>query len=125
MFLHLSVSHSVHRGGGLPQCMLGYTPLGRHPLLVRHPPGQTPPPKTATAADGTHPTGIILVLTMFFPRSQLVDNPTNDMRTEAEIHNDYFTCQFVLSFPVAGIHRVNITTGNVHAVLPCGRDTQG
>ena len=34
------------------------------------------------------------------------------MRTEAEIHNDYFTCQFVLSFPVAGIHRVNITTGN-------------
>ena len=32
-FLHLSVSHSVHRGGGvLLQCMLGYTP-----------PGQTPP----------------------------------------------------------------------------------
>ena len=25
IFLHLSVSHSVH-GGGLPQCMLGYTP---------------------------------------------------------------------------------------------------
>ena len=34
------------------------------------------------------------------------------MRTEAEIHNDYFTCQFVLAFPVAGIHRINITTGN-------------
>ena len=34
MFLHLSVSHSVHRGG-LPQCMLGYTPLSRHPLLGR------------------------------------------------------------------------------------------
>ena len=31
MFLHLSVSHSVHRGG-LPQCILGYIP------------GQTPPP---------------------------------------------------------------------------------
>ena len=33
MFLHVSVIHSVHRGG-LPQCMLGY-----------HPPGtrQTPP----------------------------------------------------------------------------------
>ena len=28
MFLHLSVSHSVHRGGCLPQCILGYTPLG-------------------------------------------------------------------------------------------------
>ena len=27
MFLHLSISHSVHMGGGcLPQCMLGYTP---------------------------------------------------------------------------------------------------
>ena len=25
MFLHLSVSHSVHRGGCLHQCMLGYT----------------------------------------------------------------------------------------------------
>ena len=33
--LHLSVSHSVH-GGCLPQCMLGYTPPGRHS------PGQTP-----------------------------------------------------------------------------------
>ena len=27
MFLHLSVSHSVHGGGYLPQCILGYTPL--------------------------------------------------------------------------------------------------
>ena len=36
MFLHLSVSHSVHTGGGcLPQCMLGYTPPP--------PPEQTPP----------------------------------------------------------------------------------
>ena len=38
MFLHLS----VHRGG-LPQCMLGT---------------DTPPQQTATAADGTHPTGM-------------------------------------------------------------------
>ena len=29
MFLHLSVSHFVHRGGCLPQCMLRYTP-GRY-----------------------------------------------------------------------------------------------
>ena len=36
--------------GGLPQCMLGY----------HTPPGvDTPPPReTATAADGTHPTGM-------------------------------------------------------------------
>ena len=61
MFLHLSVSHSVHRG--LPQCMLGYpprtrhppgpgTPQSRHPLGTdipqsRHPPGpDTPRPGT-------------------------------------------------------------------------------
>ena len=28
--------------GGLPQCMLGYTPRSRHPLGSRHPPEQTP-----------------------------------------------------------------------------------
>ena len=47
--------------GCLPQCMLGYTPLGRHPqadtpwantLQADTLPGQTPPPQqTATAAD--------------------------------------------------------------------------
>ena len=35
MFLHLSVSHSVHSGVGggvcLPQCMLGYTPQADTP----------------------------------------------------------------------------------------------
>ena len=47
MFLHVSV---ILLMGGLPQCMLGYTPpwtespLGRHPL-DRHPPlGRHPPP---------------------------------------------------------------------------------
>ena len=65
IFLHLSVIHSVHRGGGgLPQCMLGY-----HPPRSRHPPGpDTPPPgadptgKQTPAyglrAAGTHPTGM-------------------------------------------------------------------
>ena len=43
MFLHLSVSHSVHSP----------LPPGRH-----HHPRQTPPPETATAADGTHPSGM-------------------------------------------------------------------
>ena len=40
MFLHVSVSHSVHRGS-LAHCMLGYTPQtrGRHPLpRTRHAP---------------------------------------------------------------------------------------
>ena len=70
---------SVHTGGGyLSQCILGYhtpmgadTPRGRHPPgsrypppeqtppRSRHPPGaETPPEQTATAADGTHPTGM-------------------------------------------------------------------
>ena len=83
MLLHLFVILST--GGGCPpQCMLAYTPppgrhpldtpLGRHPLdtpLGRHPladtpwvdtsPGQTHPSplqQMATAADGTHPTGM-------------------------------------------------------------------
>ena len=57
-FLHLSVSHSVHRGvsasvhaGIQPppgeDTPLGTTPLGRHTPL-----------QTATAADDTHPTGM-------------------------------------------------------------------
>ena len=108
MFLHLSVSHSVQRGGladtPLPRvdtchqadtptwadtCTWADTarpgrhhPLGRqppppevhtpkhtpsplkaHPLpLEAHPSGSSPPPSlspTATAADGTHPTGML------------------------------------------------------------------
>ena len=57
---------SVHGGGGcLPQCMLG--PPEQTPPRGRHPPEQTPPwqqtpptrtQQTATAADGTHPTGM-------------------------------------------------------------------
>ena len=43
MFLHLSVSHSVHGVVGyLPQCMLGYTPRSRHPppKSRHHPPSE-------------------------------------------------------------------------------------
>ena len=60
--------NSVHRGRCLPQCMLGYTPPGRHPRprgrhpIFRHPPGRHSPPPTATAADGTHPTGMLSCL---------------------------------------------------------------
>ena len=75
MFLHLSVSHSVHKGECLPQCMLGYThpSPGQKSPWVDTPqadtlPGKTPPGRhplpvhagidMATAADGTHPTGM-------------------------------------------------------------------
>ena len=53
MFLHLSVSHSVH-GGGLPQCMLGHHRLGPGIPLEQTPPEQTaPPPGAGTPRAGT------------------------------------------------------------------------
>ena len=48
IFLHLSVSHSVHRGSVHPLS-------GQTPPLGRHPPWQTPPLRSA---GGTHPTGM-------------------------------------------------------------------
>ena len=58
-----SVPRVVSTSGSLEGCL----PLGPHPL-GRHPPRQTPlqgryplgihPHETATAADGTHPTGM-------------------------------------------------------------------
>ena len=80
MFLQASVC--PQGGGCLPQCMVGYTPpRSRHPTprsrhsweqtppWSRHPPEQTlpeadTPPETATAADGTHPTGMHSCLLM-------------------------------------------------------------
>ena len=57
MFLHLSISYSVHGGGGSLYDVTSLsdrdTPLGRHP-----PEQTTPHPETATAADGTYPTGM-------------------------------------------------------------------
>ena len=63
IFSQASVSHSVH-GGCLPQCMLGYTPPGKHsPSPEAHPPEAHPPPRNThpmvIAADGTHPTGML------------------------------------------------------------------
>ena len=82
MFLHLSVSHSVH-GGGSASVHAGIHPPGQTPPPGRHRPGQThqppgrwadtPLPSTcwdtppcpvhagidmATTADGTHPNGM-------------------------------------------------------------------
>ena len=60
MFLHLSVGHSAHNRGCLPQCMLGYQPLwadtppgqtlpGRSPRQTA--PCQTPPKQTSPWAE--------------------------------------------------------------------------
>ena len=52
MFLHLFVSHSVHRGC-LPQCMLGYTrPSRQTPPQDRHPQGADSPPPGADSPPG-------------------------------------------------------------------------
>ena len=69
MFLHLSISHSVHRGVCLSACWDSRTPSGAHtPQEQTHTPGadtpqeQTPPPCAVHAgrygqqAGGTHPT---------------------------------------------------------------------
>ena len=82
IFLHLSVIHSVHRGG-LPQCMLGYhTPPGpgRPPPRTRQttpprpgrpqpPPDQADPPPRLQAyglrAAGMHPRNAFLYCNLF------------------------------------------------------------
>ena len=47
------------------------TPLGRPTPLGRHPPwADTPPQQTATAADGTHPTGMHSCFIMWLQRSE-------------------------------------------------------
>ena len=37
---------------------------------------------------------------------QVKENPTNEMVKTVEAHNDYFSCQLLLSFVVPGIHSV-------------------
>ena len=75
MFSQACVKNSVHRGG-LPQCMLGYTPLGRHPRpwadtpwadtpMARHPPwADTPPGKTPPSQTQPPPPSRRLLLRM-------------------------------------------------------------
>ena len=68
MFLHLSVSHSVHSG------VSARHPQHRHPRADTPQadtpwagtPQQTPPQPVATAADGTHPTGMLFVYKLVF-----------------------------------------------------------
>ena len=79
---------SVHRGGCLPHCMLGYTPQeqtpprpdtipgNRHPPGSRHPPlpKQTPPAVHAgrygQQAGGTHPTGMHTCVMSLFTKNK-------------------------------------------------------
>ena len=58
IFLHLSVIHSVHRGGGgLPQCMLPPPPWTRQtPLDQADPPGPGRPPQTRQTPPRTRQT---------------------------------------------------------------------
>ena len=85
-YVFTPVCHSVHRGVGLPQCILGYQPPGadtppgtRHPLeqtppeqgipQSRHPPEQTPPgtrhpPGPGTPRDQTPPSRRLLLRTV-------------------------------------------------------------
>ena len=92
IFSQASVSHSVHGGGRIPACTRWSVsqhasggvahPSDRHPR-GRHPPGQTSPksipplgrhpsprestpPPAATAADGTHTTGMLSFFSYFF-----------------------------------------------------------
>ena len=55
-YVFTPVSHSVH-GGGLPHCMLGYTPPPEAdtPLGSRHPPKQTPSLEAETPEDADNP----------------------------------------------------------------------
>ena len=59
MFSQACVKNSIHRGGGVHPP--GQTPPEQTPPLYRHPRADTPPHppgQMATAADGTHPTGM-------------------------------------------------------------------
>ena len=82
MFLHLSVSHSVHRGEYLGRYPLDRHPLGKYTPWAGTPPGQvhplagTPHGQVHTPqqcmlgygqqADGTHPTGMHSCSLIFF-----------------------------------------------------------
>ena len=74
VFLHLSISHSVHRrvsatihtGIHTPCWADTPAPFGRHPQvdipLSSHPFGIDTPEQTATVTDGTHPTEMLSCL---------------------------------------------------------------
>ena len=77
MFLHLSVSHSVHGGGWQGACMVRGCVVGEGHAWQGGMPGRGGPSmaggacvvggvcvagETATAADGTHPTGMPFLL---------------------------------------------------------------
>ena len=63
MFSQACVKNSVHRGGCIPACTgADIPPPGRQ----TSPGKQTSPPPTATAADGTHHTGMLSCLRLIW-----------------------------------------------------------
>ena len=86
MFLHVSVSHSVHRGRGLAQYMEGYTPPPDQRQAPpprsgtphrRHPPGPDTPHavhagRYGQQAGGMHPTGMQSCYILILPCCWLV-----------------------------------------------------
>ena len=56
-YVFTRVCDSVHRGGCLPQCMLGYPPPSRPPPRSRHLPEQAPPKEQAPPQEQAPPLG--------------------------------------------------------------------
>ena len=70
MFLHLFVSHSVHKGGDVCLWVLGGSASGCR--MGVHPPQAATPPhphETATEVGGMHPTGMHSCLAIYLPKS--------------------------------------------------------
>ena len=91
------ICHSVHRGRGcVADTPSGQTPLGRHPPGTHTLPSacwDTPPPRAATAANGTHPTGMHSCL-------QLISINHN----RSIIQDIFFFCLYFSIFFLLSIH---------------------
>ena len=109
MFLHLSVSHSVHGGVCLSACWDTHTPRQTPlPRQTPHPPWQTHPPAqcmlgytpcpvhagidTATAADVTHPTGMhCYILVIAWCRKVFLPHRNYEIQKETDIDANIYT----------------------------------
>ena len=88
MFLYLSVI--LFTGGCLPHCMLGYTP-GRHSQADTPHWADTPSQETATAVDGTHPTGMHSCFSFVFISTRYKTIPENAYGTFLFTYAGFFS----------------------------------